>query len=499
MASTETLDPIDRFAELIEARFGLRFDETRRDLLAEVLERRAGARFDDVAAWLARFERGASTDELRVLAEELTVGESYFFRNIEQLRAFAEVAVPARAAARARAKTLRVLSAGCAGGEEPYSLAMALREGFAADDWRIEITGLDMNVASLRRAAAGRYTQWAMRELPADLQRRWFHTHGREYELAPEVKAMVRFVEHNLSEESATIWEPERYDVVFCRNVLMYFAPHHAHAIVGRIERALAPGGFLFLGHAESLRGLSHAFELRQSHGTFYYERKGGDPARPLAPATTVSRSIVALVDHTDSWIDTIRDAAERIRDLTAERIPDAPQPRVQDNAARVAAALELLRVERYGEALDLLDGIAPVAACDVDVMLLRAVLLTHAGRIASAEQACNSLLALDGLNAGAHYLLALCAERSGALANAAEHDEAAAYLDPSFAMARLHLGLMARRRREQHTARRELARALALLEREDPARLLLFGGGFGRETLVALCSAELAACGGAP
>jgi chemotaxis protein methyltransferase CheR len=171
----------------------------------------------------------------------------------------------------------------------------------------------------------------------------------------------------------------------------------------------------------------------------------------------------------------------------------------VQDHAARVAAALELLRVERYGEALELLDGLGPIAARDVDVMLLRAVLLTHTGRIATAEQACNSLLALDGLNAGAHYLLALCAERSGALARAVEHDEAAAYLDPSFAMARLHLGLMARRRREQHTARRELARALALLEREDPARLLLFGGGFGRETLVALCCAELAACGGAP
>jgi chemotaxis protein methyltransferase CheR len=132
-------------------------------------------------------------------------------------------------------------------------------------------------------------------------------------------------------------------------------------------------------------------------------------------------------------------------------------------------------------------------------VLLLRAVLLTHGGRLALAEETCRRLLALDELNAGAHYLLALCREGAGDRRAAAEHDQVAAYLDPAFAMPRLHLALLARRHGDRETARRELAQAALLLEREDASRLLLFGGGFGREALVALCRAELAACGGPP
>jgi chemotaxis protein methyltransferase CheR len=126
-------------------------------------------------------------------------------------------------------------------------------------------------------------------------------------------------------------------------------------------------------------------------------------------------------------------------------------------------------------------------------------VLQTHAGRLAEAEAACRDLLAQDELNAGAHYLLALCREGLGDRAGAVEHDQVAVYLDPGFAMPHLHLGILARRVGEKATARRELARALALLAGEDSARLLLFGAGFSREALGALCRAEIVGCGGDP
>ena len=111
----------------------------------------------------------------------------------------------------------------------------------------------------------------------------------------------------------------------------------------------------------------------------------------------------------------------------------------------------------------------------------------------------CERLLAIDELNAGAHYALALCREGDGDRQGAIDHDQVAIYLDGSFAMPRLHLGLVARKRGDLETARRELGQALVLLQREDAARLLLFGGGFGRDALVALCRAELAGCGGSP
>jgi chemotaxis protein methyltransferase CheR len=158
---------------------------------------------------------------------------------------------------------------------------------------------------------------------------------------------------------------------------------------------------------------------------------------------------------------------------------------------------MELLRAERFGEALDAVHGLPPEAAADPEVLLLRATLLTHHGQLAEAERACQELHEVDELNAGAHYLLALCREGLGDTEGARHQDQIAAYLDPGFAMPRLHMGLLARRAGDRERAGRELAEALELLRREDGSRLLLFGGGFTREALAALCRAELLACGG--
>jgi len=134
----------------------------------------------------------------------------------------------------------------------------------------------------------------------------------------------------------------------------------------------------------------------------------------------------------------------------------------------------------------------------DPDAQLLIAVLLTNGGDLPEAEKVCRHVLNLDELNAGAHYLIALCREHVGDQVGAVQHDQTAAYLDSAFAMPHLHLGLVAKRSADVETARRELGRALPLLDREDASRILLFGGGFTREALVEFCRAELRACGGA-
>jgi chemotaxis protein methyltransferase CheR len=128
---------------------------------------------------------------------------------------------------------------------------------------------------------------------------------------------------------------------------------------------------------------------------------------------------------------------------------------------------------------------------------LLQAVLTTHAGFLTRAEEACQRLLRIDELSAGAHYVLALCHEGMGDLSAAVEHDRMAAYLDPHFAMPQLHLGLLARRAGDLAGMRSELTLAVALLEHEDSSRLLLFGGGFSRDALIALCRAEILASEG--
>jgi chemotaxis protein methyltransferase CheR len=212
--------------------------------------------------------------------------------------------------------------------------------------------------------------------------------------------------------------------------------------------------------------------------------------------ATTVP--VDALHDD-DTWLRIIQTAAGRIQALTGQPAVTASAAVASPFRPDLGLALDLLRHGRPSDALDLVHSFPSESDRDPDVLLLKALLLADSGELAAAEEACHRLLAVDELNAGAHYVLALCREGAGDRSSAAEHDQMATYLDPLFAMPRLHLGLLGRRGGDRETARRDLTQAILLLQREDASRLLFFGGGFSREALMALCRAELDACGAKP
>ncbi|MCI0620874.1 MAG: hypothetical protein L0387_04245, partial [Acidobacteria bacterium] len=223
-------------------------------------------------------------------------------------------------------------------------------------------------------------------------------------------------------------------------------------------------------------------------------------------PAVTITTE---LVETAGSWVEAIRRASENIAALT-----DVPTPFLTSNGMPIRAekslpvvvpryrwdpgiVIELVRRERFSEALDVLRDLPPEWRMDLEVLLLRAVILTNSGDLPQAEKACRHLLESNELNSGAHYLMALCREHAGDLPGALDHDQTAAYLDPGFAMPHLHLGLLAKRRRNLEIARQEFGQALILLSSEDVSRILLFGGGFSREALMELSREELRACGG--
>ena len=508
---------IECFRGLMAERLGLHFEDSKLDFLADVLRQRmeeTGCRlFSAYRQRISSFAEDRS--ETCALAEHLTVGETYFFRYEEHFRVFAEVVLPNRIQARGSDRRLRILSAGCASGEEPYSLAILIRERFPElASWEIEILGFDVNPSVVTKARRGRYSPWSLRETSNDLQSKYFRGHGREFQLDEGIRAVVRFEERNLVEDDASFWRPDTFDAVFCRNVTMYLTMEIARSVVARIARSLAPGGFFFLGHAETLRAVSHEFHLCHTHETFYYQRREAhekESAMALRPETAeysfVPRPIPELVKPNDSWFSAIRRASERIANLTQEKngLPanTAPSTALPRPSPRPAAwdrtvAIELLRREKFSEAMDLLRALPAESKADPDAQLLLAVLLTNGGDLPEAEKVCHHVLNFDELNAGAHYLMALCREHAGDQAGAMQHDQTATYLDSTFAMPHLHLGLVAKRAADVETARRELGRALPLLDREDASRILLFGGGFAREALVEFCRAELRACGGA-
>jgi chemotaxis protein methyltransferase CheR len=197
-----------------------------------------------------------------------------------------------------------------------------------------------------------------------------------------------------------------------------------------------------------------------------------------------------------------IQEASRRIGELARDRATIAPPAPSQDGGGRsppgaLAQAPEPMPLEPACDAVEQSMARRPDGADEIGPLLRRATLLTNRGQTREAEALCRDVLARDELNAGAHYLLALCCEHEGQGDAAADHDRYALFLDPSFAMPRLHLGLMARHSGDLELARRELQQASMLLANEDASRIGLLGGGLTREGLLAVCNTELRACGG--
>lgn len=513
---TPTLDRADleRFRAFVARRLGLQYEDGKLDYLGEVVRRRMDAVGSArVESYLERAMSSPNgSDELRALAEQLTVNETFFFRNADNFRALTEIVLPERIRANSAEKRLRILSAGCSSGEEAYSLAIRVREALPdPSSWDVKILGIDISPAILAKARQARYSEWSLRATSVEARQRYFRADGKDFVLAAAIQKMVSFEERNLVEDDPLFWPSLACDVVFCRNVLMYFTPEKAREVVQRISQALLPSGFLFLGHAETLRGLTQEFHLCHTHDTFYYRRRSADEAVGSTAMATWGEprreaagdgSWPAVVDSTASWVDVIQRASERIATLADGRTRSA-QPTGETTAVPAARTwdlglvLEAVRQERFADALQLITALPADAHEDPDALLLRAVLLTNTGRLAESEEACARLLVLDELNAGAHYVMALCREHAGDVRGAVEHDQTAAYLDPGFSMPRLHLGIMAKRSGDAATAQRELEQAAILLAREDAARVLLFGGGFSRDALLQLCRAELRTVGG--
>jgi chemotaxis protein methyltransferase CheR len=491
---------LDRFRAIVGDRLRLQFDSGKEEFLGDALRQRLNARRMSADAYLAELGSGNTREELRALASKLTVTETYFFRTPDHFGALARVALPERIREAAARRRLRLLSAGCASGEEPYSLAMILREQFPeVAGWDIKILGLDINPAMLAKAREASYSAWSLRQTPAEIRDKYFAVEAKSFVLDPSVRSMVTFEERNLALEDARFWSRGPFDIIFCCNVIMYLVPDDVRMVVAQLTRALAPAGFLFLSHAETLRGLSEDFHLRHTDDMFYYQKRGATEEPALVPRPAMEFPQPALPADLDGtpWVDAIRAASERIESLSRQPgSRSGPLPAVSSNGqhppVELGLALELMRQEKFQEAL----GGLPVTS-HRDTQLLRAVLLTNSGDLKAAEGICQELLSLDDLNTSAHYLTALCREHAGDMGAAMEHDRAAIYLDPAFAMPHLHLGLLAKRSGDLSTASRELQRAGELLPCEDSFRILLLGGGFGREAMVEFSRAQLRACGG--
>jgi chemotaxis protein methyltransferase CheR len=247
--------------ELLHERFGLWFHDDLRFLL----ELRLGPRlalhalrdFDAYQRFLRLDPRGPA--ELLEAAEALATNETYFYREPAQLRAFEREILPALASQRAATRRLRLLSAGCATGEEAYTLAALLLGSERFHGWSLEVHGVDLSRRCLARAEAGVYGDHAFRSAEGLSLRHWFHLQGGRWVVDEGLRALVHLAPANLHDGEGL--PPAPFDVILCRNVLLYLDPAARRRVLRHLHARLAEGGWLLLGHAESLVELSADFE----------------------------------------------------------------------------------------------------------------------------------------------------------------------------------------------------------------------------------------------
>ena len=262
------------FQSLIHKECGLFFGDSKRSFLSLRVGKRVQAR--NLRSFYAyyRFLDQAGEErktEILLLLDLLTINETGFFRNRPQFRLFENVVIPELVAAKTAAlrRRLRVWSAGCATGEEPYSIAISMLEALPeSEKWKIEIFASDLSLSALEKGFRGVYSTQRVEGIAPERLQKHFEPHPDGYVVVRDhVKLLVIYDFHNLMHDNGL----RDLDIIFCRNVLIYFEPEEQAKVLDRFIKALRPGGYLFLGHSESVLGLTEDLKfVHREKGTAY-------------------------------------------------------------------------------------------------------------------------------------------------------------------------------------------------------------------------------------
>jgi chemotaxis protein methyltransferase CheR len=421
-------------AELAERAFGLAYPPSHfADLQRGILAAAKELGFTDPAEFAEALATGSPGKEhLQVLANHLTVGETYFFRDQRGSDALASQILPALVAKRRQAqKRLRIWCAACCTGEEAYTIAIILTQVIPDwKDWDITLLATDINSHYLRKASAGVFGQWSFRNSPPWLKQFFLPAGEGRFEIVPYIKQLVRFAPLNLAQEIYPSCDNDTgaMDLIVCRNVLMYFSERQATKVLERFHRAQAEDGWLIVGPNEPPRlgGLHYCASNFQ--GTIFYQKQNASPQAQLPPQ---------------------------------------PSPKFEMEIEEVANDTAPLPVFKMIEPAPLE---APLASAE---LRRSAHELADQGRLCEALECCDRWIAADRIDSPAHYLRAMILQELGALNDAARALRTALYLDPDYVLAHFALANLERRRRNTEAAALHLHNARALLRGYRPEELV--------------------------
>jgi chemotaxis protein methyltransferase CheR len=486
-----------RFRDLLLARAGLYYPERKRaDLLHGLGLALNASGHPSLGALFAAAEAGGSAWD--VILAHLTIGETYFFRNAPQFDALRQQIIPDILHRRAGTRGLRIWSAGCATGEEPYSLAMTI--GDLLPDvtlWHVSILATDINPQFLERAREALYGDWSFRETPDDVRARFWTKERNRWRLRPEIRRMVSFGRLNLAEPCypSIVNGTTAIDLLVCRNVTIYFDDATTRQVVERFFSALAPGGWLIVGHSEPQASVYQQFEVHNFPNTVVYRKpldapmftldtwrgSGPEPHRPAAGDQAASR-IAPIGAGT---------AARRAPTGPLRAAEPRPAPARGTAPLRSIEPKDGMSRERRGTS-----ELQLVPSADIAALIKLGRQCADRGDWLGAETYCQQALEHDSLCIEAHYLLAQIYERQGALDPALAAYRRTVYLDRGFVPGLIGLANLWRQLGRIPEARRYYETALSRLA-QCPAAISISGAeGATAADLAALIHQQIRALG---
>lgn len=451
-------------SEFLTARLGLGFPRERWRDLARALDAAAPAfGCADAAACARRLLSAPLTArEVEILASHLTVGETYFFREPALFAALQEHILPRLIHARRTGeRRLRIWSAGCASGEEPYSIAIALSRLLPdIADWAITILASDINPVLLRRAAQGVYGDWSFRDIAPNLNAAYFtrRDDGR-FIIAPRIRSLVQCTPLNLADDvyPAVETNTNAMDIIFCRNVLMYFQPERARAVLEKLSRALVEGGCLIVSPVETSQVNVPAL-TSERFGDVIVFRKDSDAAahEPRALADW-SGKLPAVLSPPTAVMEQAFVSPPPFEAMPPDKSAAPIAMTHQDAASHYAQG-------RYAEAAALARTQLAQDTGDGAMRALLARCCANQGQLDEALACCDAAITADKLDPMWTWLRASILQEQGHVDAAIAALQRTLYLDPHHALAHFALGNLFTRQGRHTQARRHLRNALAIL-----------------------------------
>jgi chemotaxis protein methyltransferase CheR len=540
-------DDFGLFQELLIEMSGLQFEEGRRQALHLALWQRLQHRgYDSYREYynLLKFHP-EGRHEIRELLDLITIGETYFFRNKAQFDVLMRFVLPEiiQRKVDSRDKCIRVWSAGCSGGDETYSIVLAMMEGIPSyKEWSISILGTDINRKGLASAKEGIYGQKHIGHLPREYLDKYFKVRGSTYVLEAHVRELVQFEYHNLARDPFIHEKMQNVDIIFCRNVTIYFDGKTTQRVIENFYNCFAQDGYLFLGHTETLWQITNKFERVEFPQTFIYKKRLSpietDAMKPFmaipemtledltlsaAPIPTFEaevkkgRSWSTLSEPpTSGWeVEGPTSIEERgtekrifLQELRSG-LQEKPEPldQVQDPTLRVEKPPDMKeKVESaYKEAILCLKEIKDqttllspnnIVAQDknhIRASLTEATTLANEAKYKQAADTLAKIIEADNLSVEAYYLLGVLSYKGSDLKEAETQFRKVIYVDPDSVLAYFNLGNVYLYQRKFNEAAREFRNAIRLLEKRPKDEQVQFCEDFTVEFLLRACRNNLA------